>query len=133
MHFDVSGGDVRVFVDGIVDLGNTFDASNTLTVDVEGGGAANIYGETHYGLLEGEDELPAWAMGNNTIWHGGIYAPYGDISLTDGVIYGQLISAETVTIHGGSPTQIPGIDTTEINFVLNNHMSTYGSECFDVE
>jgi len=129
LHFDVSSGDVRVFVDGIVDLGNTFDASNTLTVDVEGGGAENVYSETHYGLLADETD-PAWCMGNNTIWSGGIYAPYGDIALTDGVIYGQLISAETVTIHGGSPTQIPGIDTTEINFVQNNHIRDYGSQCF---
>ncbi len=134
LDFDVSGGDIRLFVDGIVDLGNTADASQSLIVDIEGGGmgiegegAANVYGETHYGLLEGEDD-PAWTMGNNTIWYGGVYAPYGDIALYDGLIYGQLISAKTVTVHGGNPAKIDGKDTTEINFVLNNHMYEYGYE-----
>jgi len=128
---DVSCGDVRVFVDGMVNMGNTFDASNSVTGLVEGGGAEHVYFETHYGLLAGEEEL-AWSMGKNSLWFGSIYAPYGDIGSTDGVIYGQMISGGSIVLHGGSPAQIQTpINATMADFVLSDHIRDYGYAGFD--
>ena len=114
-------------MDGQVILGNTLDASTSLLIEsVDGGGAEHVYFESHYGLLEGEDE-PAWEMGNNALWYGTIYTPHGDIDVTDGVIFGQLISGGNVTVHGGSSAQIDTpVNATMIDFVLSDHLRDYG-------
>jgi len=122
---DVSGGDgeVRVFVDGQVIFGNSLD-STAIVGSPQGGGAENIYFETHYGLAEGEDE-PAWIMGQNAIWNGCVYAPDGDIAVTDGIIKGQLLSGGSVVVHGGNPAQAP----EELN-PLNATMVDYAPSSF---
>lgn len=131
LKVDVTEGDIRVFVDGQVIFGNILDATTSLMDLVEGGGAEHVYFETHYGLLAEETEA-AWAMGNNSIWYGAIYAPYGDIDVTDGIINGQLISGGTVIVHGGNPSVIPTpVNATMIDFVRSNFIYEYGYDCLE--
>ncbi len=129
LNIDASGGDVRVFVDGICVFGNAFQI-----IPIDGGGAENIYFETHYvqnyNVNPADD--PAWAMGQNAFWLGTIYAPYGDINVTDGIISGQLLSGGSISVHGGDAGPIGApINETMVDFVLSNHMDGYGYACFD--
>ena len=70
-------------------------------------------------------------MGQNSVWYGTVYTPYGDIDVTDGLIYGQLLSGGSVDIHGGSPTKVGTLTgNTTVDFVLSDHIATYGSQCY---
>lgn len=128
LNIDASGGDVRVFVDGICVFGNALEIT-----PIDGGGTENIYFETHYvqnyNVNPADD--PAWSMGQNTFWLGTIYAPYGDIDIADGIISGQLLSGGSVSVHGGDAGPIGApINETMVDFVLSNHMDVYGYDCF---
>jgi len=69
-------------------------------------------------------------MGQNTSWIGAVYAPYGDIDVTDGVITGQLISGGSVNIHGGNPSQInTPMNATIVDFALSEHIYDNGYAC----
>jgi len=129
-------GDIRVFVDENVVLGNTLDATTSLIIEgpVDGGGAEHVYFETHYDQDYDAQpaDYPAWSMGQNALWYGAIYAPYGNIDISDGVIVGQLISGGTVTVHGGNSSQIETpINETMIDFVMSEHIATYGYSFID--
>ncbi|MFC1716395.1 Ig domain-containing protein [Candidatus Poribacteria bacterium] len=126
---DVTLGDIWVFAEGRVALG----MFSSITLNVVGGGAENIYFETHYhqDYEAARADDPAWSMGMDTMWEGTIFAPFGDIVITDGVIAGQLISGGTVTVHGGS-TAIPTPENaTYIDFVLSNWIRDNGYACYD--
>jgi len=129
LNLDVTGGDITVFVDGVVDLGNRL-GNGEFEAAIVGGGPESVYFETHHVQDYTDDSDFAWGMGNNTVWFGAVYAPYGNIEVTDGVIAGQLISGGTVEVHGGSPSQVTTpVNATMVDFALANHIRDHGSKC----
>ena len=126
VNLDVRGGDITVFVDGVVDLGNKFGDFES---EIIGGGPESVYFETHHVQDYTDDGDWAWGMGNNSVWYGAVYAPYGNINVTDGIIKGQLISGGTVEVHGGSPTYPTPVGATMVDFALANHIRDHGSKC----
>ncbi len=95
LHFDVSGGPIRVFVTGDV----TFRAS--ATIDVIGGTAADVYLETHGNFR----------INGATVWNGTVFAPNGEIYIgkTDkvsGEFWGRTVTTENdITINCVAPDQ----------------------------
>ena len=97
-----SGGDIRVFVKGQINIGTGFIIERP-----QGGQIKDVYFETHYGLNVGETD-PAMVIGRNARLRGTFYAPYGDIgnsnnSSFDGIMmYGSLYSGGNVYVHNNS-------------------------------
>ena len=103
IKLDSGDGNIRIFVgskenpqDGKVVIGNEF------TVNIDGGDASNVYIETNYRSVLAEPDDFAVKMGQNIVWQGMIYAPYGHVQIVDGEIAGSIICGGYLEIHNSS-------------------------------
>jgi len=83
LTFDVTAGKIRIFVTG------DFKIRQSATISVVGGGAEDVYVETH-----GD-----FTTGGATVWNGTVFAPYGEIHIAKtnkvtGSFYGLVITTE---------------------------------------
>ena len=99
LNIDLELGNIQIFVEGKA------ETKKGLIVDLEGGGAAQVYAETHYPSDFSDLDDFAWNIGGNggnSEWFGTVYAPYGHITVTDGTVVGSLYAGGYIGVHNGS-------------------------------